>query len=48
MLVWTLLALGVLIIVVRAVVGHRAALALTALWIGVAVIGWATGIGVRK
>ena len=48
MLVWTLLILGVVIIVARAVFGHKVALALVALWIAVAVVGWATGIGVRE
>ena len=48
MLVWTLLILGVLIIVARAVFGHRVALVLVAVWIAIAVIGWATGIGVRQ
>jgi len=48
MLVWTLLGLGVLIIVARAVFGHRAALAMVVLWIAVALIGWSTGIGVRR
>ena len=48
MLLWTLIGLGFLIIVARAVVGHRAALALVALWIAVAVIGWTTGVGVRR
>ena len=48
MLVWTLLILGVLIILARAVFGHRVALGLVAVWIAIAVIGWATGIGVRQ
>jgi hypothetical protein len=48
MLIWTLVTLGVLIVVARAFFGHRVALALVAVWIAVAVIGWATGIGVRQ
>jgi hypothetical protein len=48
MLIWILLALGVLIIVARAAFGHRVALALVALWVAIAVIGWTTGIGVRR
>ena len=48
MLLWILIGLGFLIIVARAVFGHRVALSLVALWVAVAVIGWATGIGVRR
>ena len=48
MLLWILIGLGVLIIVARAAFGHRVALALVALWIAVALIGWSTGIGVRR
>jgi hypothetical protein len=44
----TLIGLGILIIIARAVYGHRVALSLVALWVAIAVIGWATGIGVRK
>ena len=48
MLLWTLIILGLLIIVARAIFGHRVALVLVAVWIAVAILGWATGIGVRK
>ena len=47
-LVWTLIIIGLLIIVARAVFGNRVALMLVAVWIAVAIFGWATGIGVRK
>ena len=48
MLLWTLIIIGLLIIVARATFGHRVALLLVAVWIAVAIAGWATGIGVRK
>ena len=48
MLIWTLLILGLLIVVARAVFGHRVALALVGVWVAIAVLGWATGIGVRQ
>ena len=48
MLLWILIGLGFLIIAARAVFGHRVALPLVALWVAVAVIGWATGMGVRR
>jgi hypothetical protein len=47
-LLWTLIIIGLLIIVARATFGHRVALLLVAVWIAVAIAGWATGIGVRK
>ena len=48
MLLWTLIIIGLLIIVARAIFGHRVALALVAVWVAVAIVGWATGIGVRR
>lgn len=48
MLIGVLIALGIAIVVARATVGHRAALALTALWVAVALAGWYTGIGIRS
>lgn len=48
MLVWVLIGLGFLIIVARAAFGHRVALALVALWVAVALLGWTTGVGVRR
>lgn len=48
MLLWTLIVLGLLIIVARAAFGHKVALALVGLWVVVAIAGWATGIGVRR
>jgi uncharacterized membrane protein len=47
-LLWTLIIIGLLIIVARAIFGHRVALALVAVWVAVAIVGWATGIGVRR
>ncbi len=48
MLIWVLIALGIAIVIARAVWGHRIALVLVAVWVAVAVIGWATGLGVRS
>lgn len=48
MLVAVLIALGIAIVVARAVFGHKAALALVAVWVAVALVGWLTGIGVRR
>jgi hypothetical protein len=48
MLLWTLIGLGIAIIVARAVFGHKVALALVVLWFAVALIGWTTGVGVRR
>jgi hypothetical protein len=48
LLLWVLIILGIAVLVAKAFFGHRVALALVAVWIAVAVIGWATGIGVRQ
>lgn len=48
MLIWTLIVLGVLILVARSVFGQRVALLLIALWLVIGVGGYLTGIGIRR
>jgi hypothetical protein len=48
MLIWILIALGILIVVAYPAFGHRVALPLVVLWVVIALLGWGTGIGVRR
>ena len=48
MLLWVLIVLGAVVIVGRAVFGHKVGLALIGLWIVVGLLGWITGIGIRE
>ena len=47
MLIWVLIGLGVVIVAARSIFGHKVALALVALWIVVALVGWITETGFR-